>query len=588
MKQVFTVGGFLQAIRENFSNPTAISSQKDGKWESLSTKEYTEQVKYIALALVKMGVKKGDRVGIIAQPSARWAIADLAIMVAGAVSVPLFANISEENFFYELRQTEVKVVFVGGKEQWQRYEESKDLFKTVIGLEDTPVDSSKVIAFETVLASGKEMNEALPDLYDRLENSIHKDDLATIIYTSGSTGVPKGAEHTHSSLFSLLHIDLFNWDSQNDLYLSILPLAHVFGRVLNFITLFWGISTYYFNDIKNIGHACKELHPTILVVVPRLLEKVYSKMVAKVQEAGMMKKAIGQWAFDLANQEEETFWKHLFHPLAEKLVYTSLLDALGGRLRVVISGGAALSPQLCHFFRDIGVPLYEGWGLTEACPVTVNRPHKVKIGTIGLPIDTLEVKLSEQEELLVRGGNVMRGYYKNPEATSLALDSYGWLHTGDQGEIDEEGFITIVGRIKELYKTSTGETIAPVPIEQALCKAPFIDMALVIADKRKFAAALLFPNFEILKVLKENQSQSHLSDEEFLKSIYIKDEMEKLLNKVNGHLNHWEQVHAYRFINQPLTVESGELTPSMKIRREVVEQKFKDNINAMYEEGKSL
>lgn len=587
MKQVFTVSEFLANIRENFSNPKALSSHNGKQWDSLSTEEYTKQVRYLALALVKMGVKKGDRVGIIAQPSARWAIADLAIMVTGAISVPLFANISEENFFYELRQTEVKVVFVGGQEQWQRYEESKDLFKVAIGLEDAP-ESAKILSFESVLANGKEMDEALPDLYERLESAINKDDLATIIYTSGSTGVPKGAEHTHSSLFSLLHIDLFNWDSQNDLYLSILPLAHVFGRILNFIALYWGISTFYYNDLKNLGSACKELHPTILVVVPRLLEKVYGKMVAKVQEAGLMKKAIGLWAFELANQEEETFWKHLFHPLAEKLVYSTLRDALGGRLRVVISGGAALSPQLCHFFRDIGVPLYEGWGLTEACPVTVNRPHRVKIGTIGIPIDTMEVKLSEKEELLVRGANVMRGYYRNPEATAKALDSYGWLHTGDQGEIDEEGFITIVGRIKELYKTSTGETIAPVPIEQALCKAPFIDMALVIADKRKFAAALLFPNFEILKVLKANQNQAHLSDEEFLKSIYIKDEMEKLLSKVNSHLNHWEQVHAYRFINQHLTIDAGELTPSMKIRREVVEQKFKDTINAMYEEEKNL
>lgn len=587
MKQVFTVGEFLANIREKFSNTKAVSSYDGKQWVSLSTEEYTKQIKYLALALVKMGVKKGDRVGIIAQPSARWTIADLAIMVTGAISVPLFANISEENFFYELRQTEVKVVFVGGQEQWQRYEESKDLFKVAIGLEDAP-ESSKILSFETVLANGKEMDEALPDLYERLESAISKDDLATIIYTSGSTGVPKGAEHTHSSIFSLLHIDLFNWDSKNDLYLSILPLAHVFGRILNFIALYWGISTFYYNDLKNLGSACKELHPTILVVVPRLLEKVYGKMVAKVQEAGLMKKAIGLWAFELANQEEETFWKQLFHPLAEKLVYSTLREALGGRLRVVISGGAALSPLLCHFFRDIGVPLYEGWGLTEACPVTVNRPHRVKIGTIGIPIDTMEVKLSEKEELLVRGANVMRGYYRNPEATSKALDSYGWLHTGDQGEIDEEGFITIVGRIKELYKTSTGETIAPVPIEQALCKAPFIDMALVIADKRKFAAALLFPNFEILKVLKANQNQAHLSDEEFLKSIYIKDEMEKLLNKVNSHLNHWEQIHAYRFINQHLTIEAGELTPSMKIRREVVEQKFKDTINAMYEEEKNL
>ncbi|KAF3362718.1 putative long-chain-fatty-acid--CoA ligase [Chlamydiales bacterium STE3] len=587
MKQAVTVSEFLKAIRENFSHPKAINSYTHQEWVSLSTKEYTDQVKYLALALVQMGVKKGDRIGIIAQPSGRWAIADLAIMVAGAVSVPLFANISEENFYYEIQQAELKIVFIGGQEQWQRYEDSKDLFKLAIGLEDS-LEIERVLSFDAVLASGKKADEAFPDLYERLESAIRPGDLATIIYTSGSTGVPKGAEHTHFSLFSLLHVDLFKWDGQNDRYLSILPLAHVFGRVLNFITLYWGISTYYYNDLKNLSQACKELHPTILVVVPRLLEKVYAKMVAKVQEAGYMQRAIGQWAFDLANQEEETFWKQLFHPVAEKLVYSSLLDALGSHLRVVICGGAALSPQLCHFFRDIGVPLYEGWGLTEACPITVNQPDRVKIGTIGIPIGNLEVKLSEEKELLVRGSNVMRGYYKNPGATAEAIDSEGWLSTGDRGEVDEEGFVSIIGRSKELFKTSTGEAIAPVPIEHALCKAPFIDMALVVADKRKFASALLFPNFEILKVLKVHQNQAHLSDEEFLKSIYIKDEMEKLLNRVNSHLNHWEQIHAYRFITHHLSVEEGDLTPSMKIRRDVVEQKFKEMINAMYEKEQEL
>ncbi|MGK5595654.1 MAG: AMP-dependent synthetase/ligase [Parachlamydiaceae bacterium] len=583
MKQVFTVSEFLKEIRA-CSNEKALSTYVGDHWESLSTQEYTTQIRYLALALLKLGVKKGDRVGIIAQPSARWAIADLAIMVIGAVSVPLFANISEENFYYELRQTEVRIVFVGGQEQWQRYEESKDLFKLAIGLEDAPDHSQKILSFESVLENGKELDAALPDLYERVASSIRPEDLATIIYTSGSTGVPKGAEHTHSSLFSLLYVDLFQWDRVNDRYLSILPLAHVFGRVLNLITLYWGISTYYYNDYKNLGNACQELHPTILVVVPRILEKVYAKMVATIQEADLMKRAIGQWAFDLANQEQESFWKHLFHPIAEKLVYSSLLEALGGKLRVVLSGGAALNPQLCHFFRDIGVPIYEGWGLTEACPLTVNLPNQVKIGSIGLPIPSIEVKLNKEGEILIKGPNVMRGYYKNPGATAEAIDAEGWFHTGDQGQIDDNGFVSIVGRSKELYKTSTGEMIAPIPIEQALCKAPFIDMALILADKRKFVAALLFPNFEILRVLKENQNQSHLSDDEFLKSIYIKDEMEKLLNKINGHLNHWEQVHAYRFIAQPLSIEAGELTPSMKIRREVIEKKFAYLIDAMFEE----
>lgn len=581
MKQVCTVGEFTRGIRKNYSNPMALNSYRDGEWVHFSTQKFMTEVRYLALALVKIGIKKGDRVGIIAEPSARWTIADLAIMLTGAISVPLFANISEENFLYEIRQAEVKTVFVTGHQQWMRYEENKELFERVISLEGPP-EASEAISFEEALHMGAEIDKASPKLFEEMENAIKPEDLATIIYTSGSTGVPKGAEHTHASIFTLLHVDLFKWDSNNDIYLSILPLAHVFGRMVNFITISWGISTYYFNDLKNLGPICKSLHPTILVVVPRLLERVYAKMIANVEGAGLLKRAIGHFAFDLAIQEDG-FFKNLFHPLADKLVYSTLREALGGNLRVVLSGGAPLNPQLCMFFRDIGVPIYEGWGLTEACPITVNRPGLVKVGTIGMPIDELQVELSSEGELLVKGVNLMRGYLKNPEATAAALDSKGWLHTGDLGTIDSEGYISIIGRMKELFKTSTGEKIAPIPIEQALCKAPFIDMALVIAEKRKFASCLLFPNFEILSALKTNQNQAHLSDEEFLKSVYIKNEMETLLSKVNAHLNQWEQIHAYRFVPYHLTIDKGELTPSMKIRRDTVEKKFSNIIEGMYE-----
>lgn len=581
MKLVHTAAEFVKSVRDSVQNPKAMSSFRDNRWESVSTEEYTTDVKYLALALLKLGVKKGDRIGLVALPSDRWSIADLAIMSIGAVSVPLFANISEENFLFEIRQTEVQFVFVGDRDHWQRYEDNQELFKTVISLEET-VKSKDVITYDNAIEMGKAMNVEFPDLFEKTAAAVSPEDLATIIYTSGSTGVPKGAEHTHRSIFSLLHVDLFNWDSQKDLYLNVLPLAHVFGRMMNLILLRWSISIYYFNDLKNFGSACRELHPTILVVVPRLLEKVFAFMVAKVQEVGYMKKAIGQWAFDLAAQEENTIWKSLFHPIAEKLVYSSLRAALGGNLRVVISGGAALNPHLCHFFLDIGVPIYEGWGLTESCPVTVNRPGHVKAGTIGLPIENLVVKTSPEGELLIKGPNVMSGYFKNPQATASALDSAGWLHTGDKGEIDSEGFITIIGRLKELFKTSQGETIAPIPIEQALCRAPFVDMALVIAENRKFASCLLFPDFQILSALKTSQNQPHVSDEEFLKGVYIKDEMEKLINKVNAHLNHWEQIHAYRFVPYHLTIDAGDLTPSMKIRREVIETKFKPLIDEMY------
>ncbi len=584
MQQVHTISGFIKEIDRLYRNPKALNSVKNGAWESLSTQEFLEQVKLLALGLVKLGVKKGDRVGIIALPSSNWTIADMAIMAAGGVTVALFANISSENFLFEITQAEVKIAFVAGQEQWERFKQYKNLLRIGISLENEPQPDT--LKFNDIIELGRQMLNEQPDAYERLLDSIQPSDMATIIYTSGSTGVPKGAVHTHESLFSLLHTDIFNWDENKDVYLSVLPLAHVFARTFNFVMMGGGISCYYYNDLKNIGGVCQEIHPTIMIVVPRLLEKVYAKMVAKVELAGHMKRAIGNWAFDMANKEEKTIWKNLFHPLAEVLVYSALRKALGGKLRVLVSGGAPLNPHLYHFFVDIGVPVYEGWGLTEACPVTVN-PLKIKIGSIGKPIGNLQVKTSPEGELLVKGSLVMKEYYKNPELTAQTIDSEGWLHTGDKGVIDEEGYVKIIGRIKDLVKTSTGEIIAPIPIEQELCKAPFIDMAMVIAEQRKFVSCLLVPDFEVLKVLKASKGQEYISDHEFLEGDFIKSEMERLISRVNEHLNYWEKIRDYRFIDHNLSIETGELTPSMKLIRDVVEKKYQHLINAIYQEEKS-
>jgi long-chain acyl-CoA synthetase len=388
---------------------------------------------------------------------------------------------------------------------------------------------------------------------------------------------------THGNLFGEVHQDPFSFDSASDTYLSILPLAHIFARDMNVILLAWGVSVYYLNDVKSVGQVCRTLHPTILVVVPRILERVYSKMLTVVHEAGFMKRTIGQWAFDLARSEQGLF-KQLMHPVADKVVYSALREALGGKIRVVITGGAALNPDLNRFFIEIGVPIYEGWGLTEACPLTVNTPSHLKVGTVGRPFDRVELSISDEGEVLVRGPLVMRGYFKSPESTAKAIDRDGWLHTGDKGTIDADGYLTLIGRMKELFKTSTGEYIAPVPLEQALSNAPLIDMAMVVAENRKFASCLLYPDFEVLQSLKSAHRMNHLSDEEFLNSEFVKTEMDKLFDTVNAHLNHWEQLHGYRFIPHHPTIDSGELTPSMKIRRDFVTKKYKYLIDEIYEE----
>lgn len=583
MKNIKTFADFLKHIKANFSNPAALNVKDNLEWRHFSTEAYLNLVHDLVLGLVHLGLKKGDRVGILAHPSPHWTIADLAIMAAGCVSVPLFANISEDNFIYEVTQTELKTIFIDGPEQWDVYRKHSHLFQTAISLSESPGDSG-VLSFEEVVSQGKFLGEKNPNLYQDIENSLLPSDLAAIIYTSGSTGVPKGVELTHNNLICNNCFNGFGWDEKEDRYLSVLPLAHVFGHCVNLWALLWGASIYYTNDYKNLGAICQEVKPTALVVVPRLLEKVYIKMLEKIHLASAFKRKIGQWAFNLANNEKNSLKKKLLHPLADKLVYAKLREALGGKIRLIISGGAPLNSHLHHFFIEIGIPIYEGWGLTEACPVCVNLPEKNILGTVGPPLVDQKLAISPEGEVLVRGPLVMKGYYKNPEATSQVIDKDGWLHTGDRGAIDENGYLIIKGRMKELYKTSTGEYVAPVPIEQALTQWPLIEMAMVVAEGKKFTSCLLFPNADVIARLKNQQKLSHLSNEEFLKGSYIRKEMEKHLNKINVHLNHWEQIHDYRFILEPLTIEKGDLTPSMKIRREFVAKKYEQIINSIYQE----
>lgn len=581
MQKITTIAELIRAIESQFSNQKALAEKQGSEWLFTSHQQFIQEIKALSHWFLEAGVKKGDKVGILALPSPRWTTVDLACMAIGAVTVPLFGNISEENFVFECTQTNLKTICVAGEEQWTMWSKHHDLYERTLAL-DNLYGSRICIDYDTALAQGEALVTKDPGSFNRLLDQVQPEDLATIIYTSGSTGIPKGVMLTNRNLVGIIHCDPMNWNKETDRYLSILPLAHVFGRSLNFIMIYWGLPVYYFNDLKNVGLACKEIHPTIVALVPRLLEKIYAKMVDNVDHAGFLKRTIGQWAFSLANQEEHGILKDLMLPVADKVVYSHLREALGGALRVVISGGAPLNPHLCHFFIDIGLPIYEGFGMTEASIVCCNRPENRKIGSVGLPIEGITVKTSDAGELLIKGPIVLTGYYQNPKATSEAFNEEGWLRTGDKAVIDEEGFITIVGRIKELIKTSVGEYIAPVPIEQQLGNAPIVDMAMIVADNRKFVSCLLFPNFDVVERIKKEHGAENKTNEEFLDSPYIQDEMNRLIENVNSHINHWEQIRAFRFVLTPPTVETGELTPSMKIRREVVTKKYKDLIDTMY------
>jgi long-chain acyl-CoA synthetase len=583
MEKLHTCSDILDRLQTFPPNPHAFNTREGHGWRSMSTQAFLDAVKHVALGLESIGLQKGDCVGILSNPSTEWTIIDLAIMLAGGVAVPLFANISDENFVYEANETELSLLFVEGLEQWQMFDRHANLFKTVIAIGDLP-PSEKGITFAEIQEKGKQIDQNDASRYQKMRSRLQPSDLAVIIYTSGSTGVPKGVELTHQNLTCVLDFEEFHWNPTKDRYLSILPLAHVFGHCINLWTLAWGASIYYSSDYKNLSAICKEIKPTAIVVVPRLLEKVYARIAEQIHTAKGIKHLLGQWAFSLAKNYQQTWWQKLQKPIASLLVFKKFREALGGHLRIVICGGAPLNPQLQRFFDCVGVPIYEGWGLTEACPVCVNRIWKTKAGTVGLPLPGHELIINPDGEILVKGPLVMRGYYKHPKLTERTIDSEGRLHTGDRGVVNQDGVLTILGRMKELYKTSTGEYVAPVPIEQALGHHPLIEMSMVVADGRKCASCLLFPNFEVLNRMKRERKTADLTDEEFLKSEPIQKEMKEHIREVNKHLNHWEEIHAFRFIIEPLTIQSGELTPSMKIRREIVARKYGHLIDEMYEE----
>jgi long-chain acyl-CoA synthetase len=368
-----------------------------------------------------------------------------------------------------------------------------------------------------------------------------------------------------------------------DSALSCLPLAHVFERMVTFYYLSTGISIHFAEEIKKVGDNLREVHPTIITLVPRLLEKVHAKLQANVEIAAGLKKTLGKAALDRARVKAHDAPATFKDRVLDALVYKKMRVALGGRLRLVISGSAPLDPSLYSFFLNLGVPVYEGYGLTETSPVlAANFPGHRKVGTVGPIFPGVEVRVGDDGEILARGPGVMKGYYRKPEETSQVIDNAGWLHTGDLGHVDNEGYLKITGRKKELFKTANGKYVAPVPIEQALIQNKLVDMAMVIAEGRPFTTAVLFPDVENLKALKVELGCESLEDAAFLKSSQALGYLQTSLDAVNSKLNHWEKVQKFHLAVAPLAIDAGELTPTMKIRRHVVEDKFRKEIDLLY------
>ncbi len=580
-----TLPGLLKYIERNFKSECAMGYKQAGQWVKISTSQVGENVRRLSAGLVGLGLKPGDKVGIVADPSPFWMLMDLAILGSGAISVPMFANISPDNLQYEIKDSGMKILFVGSVAQHQAMKPFFGSLGKIIVLPDG-IDDPKCISYSQLLKQGEARQVSHPGEYIRLSEAINEQDTATIIYTSGSTGTPKGVELTHRNLVTQIQAagKRFPLDASRDSIVSCLPLAHVFERMVGYYYLSSGCNLYFAEEVKKVGDALREKRPTVVTLVPRLLEKAHAKFQANVELATGLKKKLALAAWGRAQTKDPGEASSLKDKLFDALVYKKMRAAMGGRLRLVISGSAPLDPRLNAFFINIGIPVYEGYGLTESSPVIAcNFPGHRKLGTVGLAYPGVEVKIGDDGEILTRGPNVMKGYYNKPEETAQSVDRMGWLHTGDLGHIDAEGYIKITGRKKELFKTANGKYVAPVPIEQAIASGnKLVDMAMVVAEGKSFTTCLIFPDFENLEVIKRELGCDGMSNDAFLSSPQALECVKKTLDEVNSKLNHWEQVQKFAIAKTPITVEAGQLTPTMKIRRHVVSEKYRQEIESMY------
>ena len=559
----------------SLENEYFLNYLSNGKYQNISTTDFKNKVICLSLALKDLGIQKGDTVGIFANSSPFWLIFDFAIHEVGAISVPIFANISSINLNFEIKDANIKYMFIDSQERLKDIEnENKDL--TFI-THNFCIKEPNFYNFDEILVIGKQICDSTGFTPHKAQD----DEVFSIIYTSGNTGTPKGVMLTHKNIVSQLHDinSLINLQ-QEEIALSLLPLAHIFERTVMSYYLSRGISIYFVDDIQNVANLLKIVKPTIMTAVPRLLEKIFNKIKNQISQKPLISRLIAGFAFKYA-LKEDIDKNSIVYKILDKIVYSKLREIFGSRITKLISGGAPLSKEIALFFVNIGVPIYQGYGLTEFSPViSTNYPNSNKVGSCGKIIPSAEVKITENKELLVRGPSVMKGYLNQEELTSKTIDKDGWLHTGDIAYIDSDGYLFISSRVKEIFKTSTGEYVNAISIEQQLSKNKYIEFAVVISQNKKYTTALLFVDKEKYEIEKKNNN--NLNIEEFYNRTDIINDISRHIENINKDLNQWEKIVDFKIITNDISIEGGELTPSMKICRNKIEEKYAQLIDSMY------
>lgn len=564
------------------STQGSLWERQDGNWYEHSPNQILRDWEALWYALRDIGITSEEGVGIIAPSSPRWIIADLAIQTLGAWTVPLFPTLSAETFEFECKDSSTQVLVIRKiSDLSPEIQQYLSAFRNLIVMESEPDQPPHAITWESLIEKGR----ALQQEEKHFENAIQAlqlEQIASIIYTSGSTGRPKGAEILHRNL-------LFQFDGASQFYpqdplkgraLSTLPVAHVFERMVVYYYIFSGIPLYFSDDPKNTALYFKEVKPTIMSMVPRFLEKLYEKLTGSWKDVSGIKKYLVRLAIQHAQRHNPKSPPSPWHYLFDKLVYTKMREGLGGSFELIISGSSALSPNIHRFLVNIGLPLVEGYGLTECSPtLSAGTIQANKIGTVGKVFPGVELRIGENSEVQVKSPGVMKGYHNNPHATALCWTMDGWFRTGDRGVLDSEGYLTLTGRLKELFKTSTGKYISPLPIEQSLTRHALIEHAVVIAENRKYAVALLF--------LDHNQARNYLRVKDYdpnraVQSRRIQARIEQYIRSMNRRFNEWERVKKWVLLADVLTPESGMLTPTLKVRRHEVESHFAPLFTTLY------
>lgn len=565
----------------------ALCQKNKGKWHKISSKQLIQITNMISLGLLELGLKKGDKIAIVSENRPEWNIIDFACQQIGVVTVPMYPNIGPKDYEYILHETDVKIVFVSNSQILQK------INKALYDLRNVKVFTFNGIkgedSWRRLLELGKKGNKN--DL-KHIKSGILPDDLLTIIYTSGTTGHPKGVMLSHRNILSnVLAIKKVSLVEPGSRALSFLPLNHIYERTIVYLYLYISVGVYYAESMDSIGENIKEIKPHTFNTVPRLLEKVYEKIIKKGSELSGLKKGVFNWAINLGlrydpNGNHSPLYRRQLK-VARRLVFSKWQEALGGNLVQIQSGAAALQPRLCSVFWAAGIKVFEGYGLTETSPViAANSSEKMKIGTVGPLIDGVEVRFGEGKEIEVRGPNVMMGYYKDEELTREVLSEDGWFKTGDVGRMDD-GCLRITDRKKELFKTSGGLYIAPQQIENKLKESLLIENVMVIGDGRKFPAALIVPNFDELTEIASKRFILFSDYASILKNQEIQKLFKKEIDRISEEYGKWEKIKDYRLVPDTWTMESGELTPTLKLKRRVILEKYQDLIEEIYKEDGS-